>query len=190
MFQYSMVAVVLGIAGLTGALRSGYTDGPLPGHTGGFGEPTCHACHFEEAINDPAGSLNLRGIEDGRFVPGRRYRLTVELERPEMRLAGFQLAVRFASEPRAAEQAGSLTAIDSLASVIVWGDPPVQYARHTASGSDNVKMGKAMWAVDWIAPVEAADLVIHVAANAANDDASEFGDYIYVDSLVLAPADR
>jgi hypothetical protein len=33
-------------------------------------------------------------------------------------------------------------------------------------------------------------VVFHVAANAANDDASEFGDYIYADDTVSIPVGR
>ena len=69
-------------------------------------------------------------------------------------------------------------------------EPAVQYARHTVSGSEIVMMGVAKWAVEWIAPDEAAAVVIHVAANAANRDASKFGDYVYTDSLLLTAAER
>jgi hypothetical protein len=46
-----------------------------------------------------------------------------------------------------------------------------------------------VWAVEWTAPAQAlADVAIHVAANAANDDNSEFGDHIFTaESTIAAP---
>jgi hypothetical protein len=32
---------------------SAYQDGPPPGNTGGFGESSCHECHFDHPLNWP-----------------------------------------------------------------------------------------------------------------------------------------
>ena len=37
----------------------------------------------------------------------------------------------------------------------------------------------ASWTIAWISPTTGGSVAFHVAANAANDDASEFGDFIY-----------
>jgi hypothetical protein len=97
-----------------------FVEDPAPGHTGGFDEPTCRACHFDQSVNDAEGSLTLDGVPQ-RVQPGKTYRLIVTLERPGLARGGFQLSARFAD--------GTL---------------------------------------------------VHVAANAANDDDSQFGDFIYV----------
>lgn len=55
----------------------------------------------------------------------------------------------------------------------------VQYAHHTLAGAD-VSGAETSWSVQWTAPEAAGDSVrVHVSANAANDDASEFGDDVY-----------
>ncbi|MCE2514350.1 MAG: hypothetical protein J4F37_04945 [Acidobacteria bacterium] len=87
-----------------------YLEGPPAAHVGGFGSDTCHACHFENELDAPGGSLALRGVPVA-FAPSATYRIT-----------------------------------------------------------------------------RAVPVVFHAAANAANDDASEFGDFIYTASATTRPA--
>jgi hypothetical protein len=149
-----------------------YPDGPPPGHTGGFREPTCRACHADNALNAPGGSLALSGLP-AVYQPGTSYRLTVTLRRADLRRAGFQLAARFDS----GVSAGSLTPLDSSVAV-TWSPAGVSYAHQTRTGS--TRRETAAWTLEWRAPDSAGTTVaFHVAANAANDDASEFGDFIY-----------
>ena len=81
-------------------------DIPPLAHTGGFGEPTCVACHMDGDLNDAAGSLTIEGVP-ARYEPGRRYRLTITVRHPDLRLAGFELASRYASGPDSAKRAES-----------------------------------------------------------------------------------
>ena len=72
-----LVAFTLFPALLIGApVGAVYLDGPPPGHTGGFGEPTCAVCHFDVPEPDPAGGLVIEGVPEA-FTPGERYLLTV-----------------------------------------------------------------------------------------------------------------
>ncbi|MGH7263342.1 MAG: hypothetical protein ACREMB_00610, partial [Candidatus Rokuibacteriota bacterium] len=87
------------------ALVPAFKGGPLPGRTGGFGEPSCHACHLDNPVNDPAGSLHVAGLP-ASYTPDTAYRIRVALRRPGTRRAGFQLAVRFADGPRRGQDAG------------------------------------------------------------------------------------
>ncbi len=169
------------------ALAAAYPDAPPPAHTGGFGEPTCRACHFDLPLNQPLGSLTVRGPVEG-YEAGRRYVLTVEVSHPEMEAAGFQISARFAAGPRAGRQAGVLAGLDSTVSVVAAGDPAVAYAGQSRAGTAPHWDGAARWPVEWRAPTDdLAPVVFHIAANAANHDASEFGDYIYVDSVIVSP---
>lgn len=157
-----------------------YEEHPPSAHTGGFGEPTCRQCHFSEPLNAPDGRLALEGIPD-TYTPGETYRITVRLERNAMQRAGFQLAGRFAEGPEAARQAGTLKPADSSRTTLTAdGSPSVQYVHHTLGGTELSRSGSAVWTVEWKAPDTASGPVaFHAAANAANDDASEFGDFIY-----------
>lgn len=159
-----------------------YRTGPPAGHTGGFGEPTCVACHWEE----PVGAGSLRLDVPARYQAGVAYEIAVELRDPALAAAGFQLGARFAEGERAGEQAGQLAAVDS-AVLVVTSESGVEYAGHSAAGTGPAGEGRARWVVRWTAPAGGGPVVFHAAANAANDDASEFGDRIHATRARSAP---
>jgi len=175
-------------AGKGGTGAEPYADGPPPGHTGGFGEPTCHRCHFDGEVDAPGGELRIEGVPE-RYASGRRYELIVVLERDSgMARAGFQLAARRAAGERAGLPAGALEAVDPCVQVVAGEGPEVpkvgreaglRYASHTETGSRVEGEGRARWRVLWRAPADSTGVVFHAAANAANGDASEFGDRVY-----------
>ncbi len=158
--------------------HSRYADAPPPAHTGGFGEPTCRACHFGAELNAPGGKLILEGIPE-QYSPAQTYRIVVKLSRPAIERGGFELAARFAEDPDEGAQAGELRPADSLrASITV--DNGIQYAHQTLAGTKLAAPDAAKWILIWTAPDSArAPVVFHASANAANDDASAFGDFIY-----------
>lgn len=47
---------VVGLATVLPVVVAAYGDGPEPGNTGGFGEPTCASCHVDAPTNGAAGS--------------------------------------------------------------------------------------------------------------------------------------
>ncbi len=150
-----------------------YPDNPPPAHTGGFGEPTCHFCHFENDLNAAGGNLMVEGLEGG-YVSGEAKTIEVRLSRSGMQLAGFQLAMRFAD----GRQAGSLIPVDER--VVVDAVNQIQYIRHTKGGSTPLGPDSTKWIFKWKPPASSLPVVLHLAANAANGDASEFGDSIYL----------
>src|SRR5262245_45576657 len=77
-------------------------SGPVPARTGGFGEMTCHQCHWNNEPNDPAGRISLTGIPE-RYTPGERYPIIVEIAHPELAKAGFQMSARFEDGKNAGE---------------------------------------------------------------------------------------
>jgi hypothetical protein len=165
-------------------------DMPPLAHTGGFGEPTCVACHMDGDLNDAGGSLTIEGVP-ARYEPGRRYRLTVTVRHPDLRLAGFELASRFASGPDSAKQAGSLAPTDDRAQVSTDDGSRIQYAHHLRSGTTPVAAEVGRWTLDWTAPVAGSGpVVIHVVGNAANDNDSPMGDYIYARSATIPTSEK
>src|SRR4029079_12138160 len=62
------------------ALLASYREGPVPAVTGGFGEPTCLKCHFDNSLNESHGSLAVDGVPR-IYIPGREYELKVVLRR-------------------------------------------------------------------------------------------------------------
>ncbi len=182
-------------AGLTllsiGPLPTGegiaYVDGPPVRSAGGFGDETCHKCHFENDLNDPVGSLGLDGVPEN-YVSGEQYVIQIVIERPEIGRGGFQLAARFANGNRAGEQAGSLAPLDERVEVATEENTQVQYARQTLAGSLPGPEGTAGWSVRWTAPEDSAGMVrFNLAGNASNYDASEFGDFVYTEEALSRP---
>ena len=169
--------------------EAAYLDGPPPAHTGGFGDDTCHACHFEIDLDDPGGSLTLSGVPD-TFDASVTYRITVSLERPGMGRAGFQFATRVNDADGAGGPAGALQALDDDERVqVVAGPDGVTYAQHTEPGTALTDPDSTSWTFEWRPPADGtASVAFHAAANAANDDASEFGDFIYTASATTRPA--
>lgn len=168
------------------APHSPYRDGPPPGFSGGFGESSCHACHFSAEPNDSAGALRVEGVGEA-FVPGRSYPITVALSRPEMAAAGFQLTARFAD---GGAQAGELS-VDSADAgrMTVTTDRAVEYAHQLGPGSTPSGRDSARWVVRWTAPAGGGAVLFHVAANAADGDGSASGDYVYTAERTTRPAD-
>ena len=116
--------------------EAAYVDGPPPAHSGGFGGDTCHACHFENDLDAPGGSLTISGVPDA-FDPSATYRITVSLARRGMERSGFQLAARVGAGERAGEPAGALSALDGDRRVqVVPGPDVVTYAQHAEPGTD------------------------------------------------------
>jgi hypothetical protein len=156
------------------ALR--YADGAPPGFSGVFGENSCHACHFEAAVNTRPGHVTIDGVPD-RFVPGALYPLTITLQRPGMKTGGFQLAARFKDN---GAQAGAL-GVDPADSerVKIESKDDVQYANQRTSGSGLTSPDAVRWTVLWTAPARRGTVSLDVAANAGNKDEGASGDYVF-----------
>jgi hypothetical protein len=165
------------LAALLASLVLSYADAPPPAHTGGFGEPTCHACHFDGELDDPRGELEVR--VPARYRPGERQLVEVVLRSPGMREAGFQLSARFAEGKGAGRQAGTLESLEGEGTgVMAEGEPAVLYAQHRGAPR-RAKGDSVIWRIDWVAPSAGGNVLFHAAANAADGDRSEFGDRIY-----------
>jgi len=167
-----------------------FKAGPPPGHTGGFGEPTCRACHSDAGLNEPGGGLTITGAPTS-YEPGQTYQLEVVLRHAGMLRAGFQLAARFADGPAAGIQAGDFTPTDARSVVISDTLLRVRYIEHTARGTD-LSGDAGRWIVRWTAPAGVGPsrgaVAFNAAGNAANDDDSPLGDFIYTTALRVAPS--
>lgn len=174
-----------------------YLDGAPLGHTGGFGEPSCHECHFDGPLNEPEGELRISFQRESAAVPGspagtEPVRVRVVLARPGLEAGGFQLAARFTEGPRAGEQAGTLRAADRRVEVRTDERTGVEYAGHGPEGTAPTGADTVSWTVLWTPPSNGAGCAVrfHVAANAANADLSEFGDHIYLGEASWPPERR
>jgi hypothetical protein len=176
------VAALTGAALLVGAAPASvgpfavYRDGPPPGWSGGFGESTCQGCHSEMQLNEAPGRVVIEGVPE-RYTGGQVYPVTVTLTRPGMSVGGFELTARYQD---GGAQAGTLSVPpDAQGRIAVIIDRDVQYAYQRQAGSELVAPGTARWTVLWTAPAGGDGVQFNVAANAANQDDSTSGDYIY-----------
>jgi hypothetical protein len=172
------------------ALRWGaatHLTGPPPGHTGGFGEPTCVVCHEGNDVNAFGGSVTLDGLP-AKYLPGEGYVLTIVLTAEETQAAGFQLAARFSQGAESGRPAGLLAPLDSRVATTL-GESGQPYAHHTRSGTDVSTNGGSSWSVQWHAPSQGGPVVFHYAANSGNDDDSPLGDLVFVGAQTVGPSD-
>jgi hypothetical protein len=155
-----------------------YRDGPPPGFSSGFGEDHCQACHFSDKVNPSPGSLAISAPE--RYTPGQTYAITVTLTRPGMKIGGFQLTARFEED---SAQAGTLALAEGDQDRLkVVTDRGVQYAYHQRAGAELTAPDVVRWTLRWTAPAGKGNVVFNAAANAANADETQFGDFVYTAS--------
>ena len=160
-----------------------YADGAPPGFSGGFKETSCDACHFENDLNAKPGQLTITGVPE-RFAAGERYPLTLTLSRPGMRMGGFQLTARMAE---GGAQAGTLAPAEGEERrLAIQVSNNVQYANQRKPGSELSAADTIRWTVLWTAPAAGA-VQFHAAANAADNDESARGDYVYTTTVRAAP---
>ena len=177
------VTMVFVAAGPATSPAAAYADGAAPGFSGGFGESSCDACHFDAAVNTPPGRVTLTGVPE-RFVPGERYPITITLSRPGMMIGGFQLAARLDGD---GSQAGTLAPGPGEDKRIKVEPGKIQYANQRQAGTDLAEAGVAKWTVLWTAPNTTGTVRFHVAANAADKDEAARGDYIYTAAAASQP---
>lgn len=155
-----------------------HLDGPF---TGGFGEQTCHSCHFDYDLNQKGGSLSVAGIPE-TLIPDEKAEITVTVESEHLKNAGFQISARF----KDGSQAGSFAWKGDRLMFTPNISDNVKYLQHSREGTTPTGDREAEWTFTWTAPEAASQpIIFNVAANAGNDDDSAFGDWIYVDEQII-----
>ncbi|MBD3616360.1 MAG: hypothetical protein HUJ22_07285 [Gracilimonas sp.] len=164
-----------------------YNSDDYPEHlagafTGGFNEQTCQSCHFDYDLNKGEGRFSVSGIPN-KIQPGKAYKFEIIVEREDLGKAGFQLSSRV----RDGRQAGVFEISENERLMFTEQVPDsLQYVQHSTSGTVPTETGKNRWVVKWHAPEFIEDSIyFNIAANAANGDQSEFGDWIYAKEYVV-----
>jgi hypothetical protein len=126
----------------------------------------CLSCHLGAPELGESESLVIEGLPE-QTSAGQSYDLTVILEDPALRNAGFLLTIRAAGQP-----AGSLAAVDDRV------ETNGASARSTWEGSFPEQPGRASWQLVWTAPAARGGTAIDLDlwGNAGNDDLSPLGD--------------
>lgn len=142
-------------------------------HHGGRGAPDCTACHFDSDTQIDSDRLELEGLP-GRLHPSEIYELTLKLSDPTLVTAGFLIRAS-----REENDTGRFVPADDRT------EANGARLRTTLEGSRQVRPGLAEWKFSWRAPDKLeGQITFNIAANAANNDMSPFGDVIYLKKIM------
>jgi uncharacterized protein (TIGR03437 family) len=175
-----------------------YLSGLDAGVAGVPEEDNCTDCHRGAS---GAGSVTVTFPGARSYTPGAKQHLVVNLTDPVQRRWGFQLTVRQAAS--SSTQAGTFTpAADGYTQVVctqtnfrsqAFGNVcttngmALQYIEHTESGSRLGTTGGVTFEFDWTPPAtDVGDLIVYIAALAANGDDTPLGDHTYTARYTVA----
>lgn len=162
-----MIAVV---AFTLNAARA-FPDGAPWGAANPAAEQNCTTCHFDADPIRDSEALMISGLPL-YAAPGAIYKLKIILEDPDTVTAGFQLIAHAANH-----DAGTFFSTEAEVEFIG------AAIRSTAPLRSDARIS---WKVEWRAPAAIlSPVVFYVAASAANDDGSPFGDTIHYRSYKL-----
>lgn len=166
--------VIFAVAAFTLNAARAFPDGAPWGAANPAAEQHCASCHFDaDPVRDSA-ALAIDGLPS-KPSPGTTYALRIIFEDPDIVTAGFQL-IAHAGEVQAGTFVSDDANVEHIGAAV----------RSTAPVKSDASVA---WAVEWQTPAEITlPLVFYVAATAANDDGSPFGDTIHYRSYRM-PAD-
>lgn len=142
-----------------------HPDGAPWGSADPAATENCASCHFDQAAIKNAGAISLEGLP-AEPTPRRAYDLMLRFTPFEEGVAGFLLST---SAGFFVTTAGGLEA----------------QGREVRSNQAMPLTGAIEWRVTWVSPQEDTLAIFHAAVNAANNDASPFGDQVYFQRFEL-----
>jgi Reeler domain len=155
--------------------QSFFSSSAPSGYTGEFGN-NCSGCHSSFAANSGGGSVVVTGLPTGSYIAGQSYPVSVTVSHGAANRTrwGFALAARNSS----GENVGTFTSTNPNANLI--GDAEIGHQSAvvtSASGSYTYTN------FNWVAPANPTpndfNLNFYVVGNAANNNSSTSGDFIY-----------
>jgi len=162
---------MIAVAAFTLNAARAFPDGAPWGAANPAAEQNCATCHFDADPVLDSEALIISGLPF-MLAPGATYKLKIILEDPDSVTAGFQLIARAANH-EAGTFFSSAAEVEFVGAVI----------RSTAPIRSDAGVS---WEVEWRAPIAVmSPVVFYVAASAANDDGSPFGDTIHFRSYEL-----
>jgi hypothetical protein len=164
-----------------------YHSGPDKGYTGAPGDIqeglACAACH--DTYHTPnVGPGRIQIINNPAvYQPGQSYTITVTVQDPSRRRWGFEMT----AIDKDGMRAGTFAPLGPDTQIATTGSDVLnrQYIEHTAAGTFPGTTGGHSWQVRWTAPDKDIGTVrFYAAGNAANNDGTNQGDYIYTTSVI------
>ena len=195
--KFTRIAQAAALGTALPLLLLAYLSGPDAGVSGVPEEDSCTECH-----TGPSGSGNVtvtfpRGLT---YTPGAKQHLVVNIADSAQQRWGFQLTARQANS--SGTQAGTFTPgadgytqlvctqtnfrSEAFGNACLTNGMALQYIEHTQIGTRLGTTGGATFEFDWTPPAASVgNLVVYVAALAANGDNTAHGDHTYTARYTL-----
>ncbi len=191
-FLERLVPLMLAAVCLPGALHA-FSTGPLAqrANIAVDGGLSCTACHRTGVTVNPDG-LGRVTIQTSPYRPGVKQLIRVRLTHPTAQRWGFELASRLVSDET--KQAGTFTPVaNSIRVTCAPASTPApcgteaEFATHVAASTFPGQSDGAEWTVEWTPPsTDVGDVIFYVVGNAANNNGTNTGDYIYASTLKVS----
>jgi len=144
-----------------------FPDGAPWGAADPEAEETCSSCHFDNDVVLDSEAIGIEGLPE-RFTPGEVYELVLKFTAPEASTAGFLISATEGSDFMAVAENTERNKNEIRSTAPLKND----------SG--------ASWKMEWRAPgATVKEVMFYIAANAANNDASSFGDHIHYRKIIV-----
>ena len=145
----------------------------------------CTFCHTTYPVNTGTGTVELTGFPVDGFIPNALYTLTLTVDDPGQTRWGFELTSQYDDGAGGNPQAGVITVIQSDYTQAATSSG-LTFLKQTSDGTFAGTAGPASWEFEYTAPDETVDLItFYVAANGADNDGFNTGDYIYAVTFAI-----
>lgn len=170
--------IMITAALLCTALAHGYPEGAPWGAADPGAQEHCASCHWERTPQRHSAHITLDGLPT-RVAAGGRYDLSVVIDDARMKNSGFQIIAVVEGQPAGTFFVAPGTHMETatIGTMLRSTQPQRALAK------------RVRWRFVWHAPTKLASSVIFfVAASAANDDGSPFGDTVHYQKFEVAAA--
>ncbi len=173
---------ILALASLT----FGNSFSPPDGYAGNPpNNQNCTACHNSFPVNTSNGLALISGITDSVYTPGETYTVSIVAVDSHQTRWGYEAAAIY-MDGGAPRNAGTITTTDILSQTSASGN--ITYVKQTLAGTAPGVAHAMAWQFNWTAPgASVGAITFYAAANAANNNNSTSGDYIYTAAIELQP---
>jgi hypothetical protein len=191
MNRYISICMLLGVVVIlsSAVLQVNKSSGPPSCNAGEPPNTTnCTGCHADYALNSgtAAVSLNLGEAENG-YEPGKVYTISVIVNKPGMKRAGFQSIVLQDQNNKISP--GTISLTEPNRTQLLDKNSPHSggcleeervWIEHTYNGISSSGTGESKWSYLWKAPdTSVGPVTFYLAALQADNDLTESGDYVY-----------
>ncbi|TKJ40447.1 hypothetical protein CEE37_09030 [candidate division LCP-89 bacterium B3_LCP] len=151
-------------------------------------EMNCTECHNSYDLNTGLGDIRIEG-HPLEYSMGATYQCTIIVRDALASRWGFEVTAEEGWYPWGPWTAqGSFSILDPTNTQLSDNPQPIRdYVKQTFAGTYVGMIDSAYWIFEWTAPMNLNGAYICFTGNAANNDDTEFGDYIYADSVIVYP---